>query len=312
MDKFASIDLGTHSTRLLIATIQDRAVNEIERQTIITRLGEGIEDSYIKPEAITRTTNALALFMDSMNKHGVKKVVAFATSAVRDAINKQEFIESAKSVIGVEPDVLDGRKEATLSFRGVCAALKDNAGLENMFVVDIGGGSTEIAYGKCDTDELYTESLDIGCLRIKEMFIRSDPPSNDEIVLLEKYIKEMVGRIVLKLSPSVRAFVVAGTATSLMAIKLQLQAPDYPKVHMQKLSILEIREMAKFMSSMTLKELEQLKGLERGRAPVIFPGVMILKTVMEAFGLRDVTVSECDNLDGALATLNVDPQPSWG
>lgn len=273
---------------------------EIERQTVVTRLGEGIEDGYIKPEALGRMVEVLTLFIDSINRHGVKKIIAFATSAVRDARNKKEFIDVVKRAIGVEPDILDGNKEAAISFRGVCAALKDKIVPENIFVVDIGGGSTEIAYGRCNSSELYTTSLNIGCLRIKEMFIRSDPPAGSEISLLEDYTKKKISQIEIRFPSSMKAYAVAGTATALIAIKLKLGRIGNTKIHMQKISMAEIREMAALMSSMTLKELEKLKGLEPGRAPVIFPGVMILKAIMEVFDLPDVTVSEFDSLEGAL------------
>lgn len=300
MDKLASVDIGTHSTRILVGTVKDGKIEEIERHTNITKLGEGISDKRIIKEALDRTLKVLAAYGELIKQHEVSKVTVFTTSAVRDAQNKEEFSLAVEKAVGVRPRVITGQEEASLTFKGVCSALDDPK--YPLLAIDIGGGSTEFAGGYCSS-EPFAVSLDVGCLRMKEAYFEEMPPSNEDIMALSEFVKQTILKAKIGFFGKAKAYAVAGTSTSLMAIKLGLEPYDRSKVHMQKLTKKEVSELASRLAKLSIEELKMLPGLQPDRAEVILPGALILEQIMGVFDLRSVTVSEYDILDGALMSI---------
>lgn len=306
MERLASIDIGTHSTRILIGEVENGSITEIERHTNITKLGEGISGRMILGSALSRVSKVLISYSGLLNKYDVSKVTVFTTSAVRDAENKEEFSLAVEKAVGVKPRVISGQEEASLTFKGVCSALSNQK--NPILVIDIGGGSTEFAYGHC-WDSPAAVSLNIGCLRLKEAYIKQVPPLAGDVRLLSEFVRDTINKAGMDYPQNVQTYAVAGTATSLMAIKLGLEPYDRSKVHMQKLFIEDVSDLEDKLTPLNIEELKILPGLQPDRAEVILSGVLILRQIMEIFELPYVTVSEHDILDGSLLKLSTQGLP---
>jgi len=295
----SAYDIGTHSTRLLIAKIEQQNIEEIYRETNITRLGEGIENKIIKKDAINRVSKILGKYYGISKNYNIKKSVCIATSAVRDAKNSDEFISEVKQIIDIEPQIISGEKEAKFTFTGVCSGFDDSLSNKNILVIDIGGGSTEIIYGTPQNIE-FIKSYDVGCLRLTEMFFKNDPPNQTEILefldFLDKSFQDNLESLINKIDVPIA---VAGTPTALAALKLNLIEYDRSKVHKTELLLSEINAfLDKFTQSSLLERKESL-FLEPARAEVIIAGTLILKYLLDKLSLNKIIVSEYDILDGA-------------
>jgi exopolyphosphatase / guanosine-5'-triphosphate,3'-diphosphate pyrophosphatase len=300
--RVAVLDIGTNSTRLLLADVHDDGtVEELERRTTVTRLGEGVDASgALGEEPMRRVFAALDEYRGVVDGHGgADKSVAVLTSAVRDASNGPAFTARVRDEYGVRASTIPGEEEARLTFLGATSE-RDADGSETIVVIDIGGGSTELVIGRGRTVELF-ESTQAGVVRQTERHIRSDPPTEPELRELASEVRAVFEAAVPE---DVRgrvgaAIAVAGTATSVAAIDQDLEPYDPERVHGHVVSLSRLRELLARLAAMTEEQRRGVRGLDPGRAPTIVAGVVLLIEALRAFGLDEVEVSEHDILRGA-------------
>jgi exopolyphosphatase/guanosine-5'-triphosphate,3'-diphosphate pyrophosphatase len=296
--RVAVVDIGTNSTRLLVAEVDDGGVTELERRSTVTRLGRGVDTSgQLAADAIEDVCRTVGDYIAAYEPLKPDAVTAIATSAVRDAQNSGAFLAELRERFALEARMLNGAEEAGLTYLGVTAGRQPADGT---LVIDIGGGSTELVFGSGPKVDFYA-SLQAGTVRHTERHLTTDPPSADD---LDSLADDVRGLIDAELAQAdffkvESGIAVAGTATSLAAIEQRLDPYDPELVHGFELSLDSIQRMLSMLASMTLDERLQVTGLPPGRAPTIVAGVVILTQVMRAFGLRRVEVSEHDILYGA-------------
>jgi exopolyphosphatase / guanosine-5'-triphosphate,3'-diphosphate pyrophosphatase len=303
--RVAVVDIGTNSTRLLIAEVSDgRVIDELERCTNITRLGAGVDaDGRLREDAIQRVYATLEDYRARIDRHHADKALAVLTSAVRDAANGPEFAHTVKDRYGLEPDVLTGDEEAQLTFLGA-ASERDPDDTTPTLVIDIGGGSTELVIGRGRRAEFHV-STQTGVVRMTERHLHTDPPTKAELDAMAEDVRAILQHDV---PPEQRdavshAIAVAGTATSLAAIAQALDPYDPDRVHGYVLSASERDRILAQLAAMTLEQRREVPGLDPARAPTIVAGVVILTEVMDLFRLDAVEVSEHDILRGAALGL---------
>lgn len=310
--RVAAIDIGTNTTRLLVAEASSiLRYRDLDRRLLFTRLGQGVDSSgRITPEALSRTLDAIGEFCAVCGEYGVKKLRLAATSAVRDASNRAEFLSAAGALAGVEPELLGGGREAALSFRGAVIDLEPGRYL----VCDIGGGSTEFCLGSTlaleapyllPAPERPGVSVDLGSVRLTERHLVSDPASALEIARLEAEIDKMLEQVdeALTAVAGARLVGVAGTVTSLAAIRLGLEIYDPVRTHLLRLSNHDVDRLYRSLAGMTLPERRAFPSLPEGRADVIVAGAAILWRVMARWDFPEVIVSEKDILDGLVLEI---------
>jgi len=300
MTMLAAIDCGTNSTRLLVA---DDAGRTVERLMHIIRLGQGVDATgRLATEAVARTVAVLQEYRQVLDRHGVEKVRITATSAARDAENRDEFFAAARAAVGVTPELLGGDEEARLSFRGATAELDPDDG--PFLVVDIGGGSTEFAVGTTDPDGVL--STDIGCVRLTEKFLHTDPPAAEELSQAIDVVKghlDDVARVIPSVA-DVRRFVgLAGTVTTMAAVELGLATYDRDRIHHFVLTRAAAEDVFRTLATETRGRRLHNPGLEAARADVIVGGAVIVVAIMRYFGFDECLVSEADILDGLVLSL---------
>lgn len=268
---------------------------------IITRLGEGVDrHRVLSDEALRRTFDTIAEYAASCGEYGVERLRVTGTSAVRDARNRQEFFDGVRTLTGREPELLSGEAEARATWLGVRSDLRDDASL---LVVDVGGGSTELISGVEEPDHLV--SLDVGCVRMLEKHLSSDPPSAAELEALRAEVTGALASVKgsLEVPPGARLVGVAGTVTQLATLKIGLPVYDPDVVHHTVLSHGDVRLLARRLETLPYAQRKRVKGLEPGRVDVIVAGAEILLCVMEVFDSAEVLVSEKDILDGLVLQL---------
>lgn len=304
--RVAVADIGSNSTRLLVADVEDgQVVEELEHQSIVTRLGAGVDsDGALSEEGIERVYETLDKYAESVETHGADKRIAVLTSAVRDASNGADFAESVRERYGFEPHILSGDDEARLTFLGATSE-RDAEDRTPTLVVDIGGGSTELVTGAGRRADFHV-STQAGVVRQTERHLHHDPPLREELEALSGEVREIVvdGVGETKRSAIRRAIGVAGTATQLASIAQGLEPYDPKKVHGYVLGAKEAREILGRLAAVGLEERKKTRGLDPSRAPTIVAGVEILLVVLELFGLAEVEVSEHDILRGAALGLS--------
>jgi exopolyphosphatase/guanosine-5'-triphosphate,3'-diphosphate pyrophosphatase len=277
--RVGAVDLGTNSTRLLVADVEDGAVREVGRSLRITRLGEGVDTRrLLLPTAVARVRNVLTDYRRALEQAGAERTLAVATSAVRDAENGEAFLAEIEWSYGFATRLLDGDEEAQMTWSGVTAGRALEPGT---MIVDIGGGSTELIMADRHT------SLDVGCVRLTERFAEN---------------ADAVGAYVAGLLPDwnvQQAVGVAGTVTSLAALDLGLVEYEADRVHGHSLSALSIDVQLGRLASLPLDDRRRLPGLEPDRAPVIVAGAAILREILRRYGLGGIEASEHDLLHGA-------------
>lgn len=314
--KHASIDIGTNTLRLLIAEIDNKNLQPVYLKRIITRLGGDYkEDIGISATAQERTIRALEFFSEKIREYGVKEATAVATSVVRRAKNKKEFLENVLKRTGIDVKIISGDEEARLSLLGVLSVIKTAAppplspstrgtggGAAKCLVVDIGGGSTEFIAtngGKM----MGAWSMEMGVVHLTENYLKTDPPSKEELNAMENEIKAVIAKLkdlVNRLLPPAVFVGTAGTITTLAAIDQGLEKYDPEKINNYILSYGTIKKIYQHLASLPLKQREKILSLEKGREDIIIPGAAIALKAMEAFGFDKITVSDAGLLEGIL------------
>jgi exopolyphosphatase / guanosine-5'-triphosphate,3'-diphosphate pyrophosphatase len=297
--RVAVVDLGTNSTRLLVAEVRDGAVDELVRRTTVTRLGEGVDATGRLSDAATdRVRTTLAGYRDLIDQHGADKVVAVATSAMRDAENGPAFRDEIHDRLGMDARTISGDEEARLTFLGATSGRSPDA---ETLVIDIGGGSTEYVVGRAGSEPGFHVSTRMGSVRHTERHLHSDPSTAAELEALAGDARTIVDQ---EVPAEVRERVeegiaVAGTATSFAAIDQQLDPYDPAKVQGYRLSVDACKRIVDRLGALTVEERRQVTGLNPDRAPSIVAGAVILLQSMHEFGLEELEISEADILHGA-------------
>lgn len=300
--RLAAVDVGTNSTRLLVADVEGgRVVAEHAREMIITRLGKGVDRTgRFDAAALRRTLDVLAGYGATCRRLGVQRRRVVATSATRDAGNRQALLDGVRALLGVDTEVLSGEAEAATAYRG---ATHDLPGEERTLVVDIGGGSTELILGTRLPEAMV--SLDLGCVRLHERHLHTDPPTAAEVAALRADAAARLARVTETLDPAAaeRVVGVAGTITTVTAIGLGLDAYDPRRIHRSALGAAEIAAVAEKLAAMTVAERAAIPVMAKGREDVIAAGALLLDELVRTFGFRRVIASETDILDGVLLGL---------
>jgi exopolyphosphatase / guanosine-5'-triphosphate,3'-diphosphate pyrophosphatase len=301
------VDLGTNSTRLLVADVDDGAVRELDRRLTITRLGEGVDERrLLLPVALARVRNTLSDYRRALEVSGAQRTLAVATSAVRDAENGEAFLGEVEWSYGFDTRLLSGHEEALMTFRGVSAGRDVTDGT---LVVDVGGGSTELVLGGPD-GVAWHESLDLGCVRLTERFLRSDPPERAELDAARAQVHALLGERVPAGARPTRAIGVAGTVTTLAVLSLGLEDEDPAVVDGHELGSPWIGEQVERLAAVPVDEIRRLRGMHPDRAPVILAGAVVLAETPRHFGLDVLEVSEQDLMHGAaLAAAELPERP---
>ncbi len=299
------MDLGTNSTRLLVAEVEDGKVRELERRSEVTRLGQGVDSSgSLAGEAMERVYATLARYREAIDEHGAERVVAVATSAVRDAANGEQFRAELKRRFDIEARTISGDEEAHLTFLG--ATSRRAAEARPTLVIDIGGGSTELVTGTAGAPPAFHVSTQAGSVRQTERHLHDDPPTAEQLHELADEVRAIIeASVPVEVRQDVTEGVaVAGTATSLASIDQQLGPDGADRVDGYTLDGDAVRRMTEHLASIPLSQRRQVRGLHPDRAPTIVTGAIILGQALEAFGLDAVEVSGTDILHGAaLASL---------
>lgn len=301
--RYAAIDIGTVTCRMLVVDVNESGLHELTREYVITNLGEGVDATgELKPEAIDRVVRAIDGFLavrDSLSTpdHPVVRTVAVATSAARDARNAADFAARLRER-GIELSVIPGSREAALSFSG---ASIDFSG-ERLMVVDVGGGSTEVVMGTGGAEPLRAHSFNVGCRRVTEKFLASDPPAPEELVRARAWIREQMASWFADQAKEAasleRVVAVAGTATTVVSIRERMETYDSSRVHKARVSRQDLLEVYERLAALPLSARKKVVGLDPKRAPVMVAGLLILLEVLDFAGIDAFTVSETDILHG--------------
>ena len=302
MSQVAVIDCGTNSIRLLIAETSGSTIKEVIRTMEIVRLGQGVdENKAFHPDAINRTLLAVKSFKEIIDRNKVDKIRFCATSATRDAMNRNLFIDGVRDILNVQVEVIPGEEEAALSFTGATYQLDQGAG--PFLVVDIGGGSTEFVYG--DKKVISAKSVNIGCVRMSERHLTNQPPTMDQIAsaIVDIDIAITQAAVSVPINSAKSLIAVAGTATTVAAAALDLSKYDRDLIHLSKISADKVHKVAQMFQSMNKSEISALPYMHEGRVDVITAGSLVLSRVMAATGAVEFVASESDILDGMAFSL---------
>ena len=305
MTRVAAIDCGTNSIRLLIAESNGSGgLKDLGRWLEIVRLGQGVDASgEFHPDALQRTFAAAESYAELIKKADVptEKIHFVATSATRDVKNRDTFFAGIKERLGVLPDVISGETEARLSFLGVLSRVRPEG--ELVLVMDIGGGSTELITGSADGDMRSAISLDIGSVRITERFLRQNPVVDDDLERATAYIDDLLADSAVDFSSIGTWIGVAGTATTLAGVYLELERYDSERVHGSRIPVPAIDELLHRLAGMTVEEIRALPSMHPGRADVITGGALVESRIGARLSVSDLIVSESDILDGIALEL---------
>ena len=320
----AAIDIGTVTARLALAQVEDGRVIRMAKYTEIVNLGEGVDTAKrLLPEAIHRCVGCVSSYVDHARKEGAEAVVCTLTSAARDAENAPDLGMGLAS-LGLEPMIIPGEIEGALTFLGVSHDFENH----RILVADSGGGSTELVVGTLagqpaaqgagqqlegqqsasqQLDINFVESVDLGCRRLTERFnLSSDHPSAEDIdgahTMAAQMMSEAIGRAQQQCAAPELLVGVGGTATSLIAVRDRLDPYDPAKVHLNHISLDEVLQIEGLLASKTLKEREDITGLQVKRAPVMLAGTILLAELMKNSGFKHLVVSESDLLFGLMIT----------
>ncbi len=301
--RVAAIDCGTNSIRLLIADIEGDNFREVIRTMEIVRLGQGVDETgQFHPDAIARTLAAVDKFALEIAKRGVQKIRFCATSATRDATNRHLFVDGVRERLGIEPEVISGEEEATLSFIG---AIQDLSLSDAPFlVVDIGGGSTEFVFGTTHVE--FAKSVNIGCVRMTERHFTSDPIQANDIEKARSDIQAAIAiaGAVVPITTAKTLIAVAGTATTVAAAALNLPEYDRYAIHLARITAAQVHKASEMFLTTTREQRLSLGYMHPGRVDVIPAGSLVLSEIIKATGATGFVVSESDILDGIATSLS--------
>jgi exopolyphosphatase / guanosine-5'-triphosphate,3'-diphosphate pyrophosphatase len=305
--KVAAVDCGTNSLRLLIAESKpEGGLVDLDRQTEIVRLGQGVDATgEFHPDALKRTFAVTERYAKLITNAGVPtdKIHFVATSASRDAKNRDGFFEGIKSRLGVLPDVISGDAEARLSFTGALSRVSPEG--DPVLVMDIGGGSTEFIVGSSAGVMASAISLDIGSVRLTERFLKVNPPAEDDLARAAEHVDRMLEESDVDFGSIGTWIGVAGTATTLAGVYLELEQYDRDRVHGSRIPRQDVGGLLRRLSGMTVAQIRSLPSMHPDRADVITGGTLVAARVAERLGVPHLLVSESDILDGiALAMLD--------
>ena len=300
--RVAAIDCGTNSIRLLIADIDGNNFREVVRDMEIVRLGQGVDETgQFHPDAIARTLAAVDKFAAEIAKRGVEKIRFCATSATRDATNRNLFVDGVRERLGIELEVISGDEEAALSFAGAIKDLDPSKG--PFLVVDIGGGSTEFVFGTSTVEA--ARSVNIGCVRMTERHFASDPATPEQIEAARSDIQAAIAQAaaVVPITKAKTLVAVAGTATTVAAAALDLPEYDRYAIHLSRISAQQTHDAATMFATSSREQRLALGYMHPGRVDVIAAGSLVLSEIMKATGASEFVASESDILDGMAFSL---------
>lgn len=305
MRRVAAIDCGTNSIRLLIAERDGSSgLRDLERRLEIVRLGQGVDATgEFHPDALRRTFAAVEEYAELIKKAGVpvERVHFVATSAARDARNRDKFFGGIKERLGVEPDVISGDAEARLSFTGALSRVTPDG--EPVLVMDIGGGSTELITGSAAGELRSAISLDIGSVRITERFFQQNPVAADDLERAATYVDDLLAGSGVDFASVTSWIGVAGTATTLAGVYLELERYDRERVHGARIPAPAITDLLERLAGLTVEEIRALPSMHPGRADVITGGALVATRIAARLQVADLIVSESDILDGIALQL---------
>jgi exopolyphosphatase/guanosine-5'-triphosphate,3'-diphosphate pyrophosphatase len=291
--RVAAVDLGTNSTRLLVADMEVERVRSVRRQVVVTGLGAGADaDGRLGPDGVARTLEVLASYGEVARSAGAVRMRAVATAAVRDAANRDEFLDRAAAALGVRPEVIDGEEEAALSFLGAAGGV---TGPPPYLVIDVGGGSTEFVFGT--ERPAFLRSIDLGSRRITERRLPRLPVEPEGLAAARRAAGEAFAGLRLPGAPGT-VIGTGGTYTALGAIALGLEAYDPERVHGSVLTLAALDDLADRLAGLTLEGIAVLPSLDPARAPVLLGGAVVGAEALRRSGRPELVVSEADLLDG--------------
>ncbi len=307
MNRVASVDIGTNSVRLLVADREgkgrDAKLVPVERQTEITRLGQGVDKTRkLRADAIERTVDKLRAYKRIIDDLGAEKVRATATSASRDAENRDDFFGPAEEALGVRPEVIPGEEEARLEFLGATAPLAEPG---PYLVVDVGGGSTEFTTGSEEPTGLC--SIDIGCVRLTEQFLHGDPPTPEELSQAVSVVRDHLADVDRLVPDAARARTLigtAGTVWTLAAIELGVDESRSDQIDHFRLTRAAAEDVYRTLATEPIEQRRHNPGLAPGRVDVIVGGAIVVVSVMRHWNFDELLVSEADILDGLARSID--------
>jgi exopolyphosphatase / guanosine-5'-triphosphate,3'-diphosphate pyrophosphatase len=302
MQRCAAIDIGSQTIRLLIADCDNQVIFPLKRDRTIIQLGAGMHADFLLPEKIERAAACIAQFCAHAREHGALDIYAVATACVRQAVNRQDFLNRVNQISGIMPVVLTGEKEAQLACAGVQSVIPGLTG--ESVIIDIGGGSTELCFLKQGKLQK-SISLSLGVIDAAERFLRTDPPSAADIAGLRSWTGAIlttgIGTPAPQTGSDVPALIAtAGTATTLAAMDIGLHDYQPERITTHRLSVTAMENMLHTMLGLACEQRAMLPGLEPGRARVIIPGTVILLSLMQHFRAGTCTVSDAGLLEGIL------------
>lgn len=288
--RISAIDIGTNTVLLLVADVQGKTLRPLEHGHAIARLGQGVDENRnITREAMERVGKVLAEYVAISKAHSAEQIIACGTSALRDATNRDDFVRFVRAEFGINVKVLSGKEEAEQTYLGVLSEFPEDKE-DHYAVIDIGGGSTEVIEGTRFAIGR-SVSLDIGCVRLTERFLKSTPPNDDTLRKCISMIREH-SELVPLLAPTARLVGVAGTVTTLAALDLGLPRYDPMRVSGHILSLDSIQAAFDQLRTKSVEEIKAIPGIHAGRADIILAGVVILMELMKRMGRNAITVSD--------------------
>jgi exopolyphosphatase / guanosine-5'-triphosphate,3'-diphosphate pyrophosphatase len=304
--RVAAVDFGTNSVRLLVADVDGTGagarLTTVDRRTRITRLGQGVHETRrIDPDAIARTLDVVREYESAIVKSGATRVRATATSASRDATNRDDFFDPVEQLLGVRPELIPGDEEARLEFMGATAGLTEP---EPYLVVDVGGGSTEFTCGVTEPEGLI--SIDVGCVRLTEQILHSDPPSAEELSVAVSIVRDHLADVDRAIPAAAQAKTLIGTAGTVWtmgAIELGVDPSESERIDHFRLTRQAAEDIFRTLATEPIARRRHNPGLEPGRVDVIVGGVIVIVTIMRHWGFDELLVSEADILDGIVRSI---------
>jgi len=298
MSKIAAIDLGTNSMRLMLCEVVGKKFRTKNKEVITTRIGKDMgHKGLLTEKAMAKNIEAIKYFKKRAEEYGAEKTIIFATSAIRDAANKDLFLERVKDETGLDIMVLNGEEEAEVGMLGASYGFED----ENLLVIDVGGGSTELVLGSEDKI-LYSTSINAGAVRMTEKYVKSNPIQQSDIQELEKSLETLFSDALnqLKEKKIDKVLAIGGTATTAASIFHKARVYDWELIHNTILNKTFLDNLFQTLKSMPLKERYNIKGLQKERADIIPAGIFIILYVLEKLNKEQVIISENDNLEGII------------